>query len=90
MTLPTLKKHIYRALEFNPACRTPHLVVIEAKLNVLHTTYLALLSEPRLDEELLFKGQQVFQTLFARHFEETQEVGMSEVGEREVGRGVRV
>lgn len=72
MTLPTLKKHIYRALEHDQA--SPHLVLIEAKLNVLHATYLALLSEPQLDEDLILKGQQVFQTLFSRHFEENQEV----------------
>ena len=75
MTLPTLKKHIYQALE--PGCddqTSPHLLLIEAKLNVLHTTYLSLLSEPQLDEDIVLKGQQVFQTLFSRHFEENQEV----------------
>ena len=75
MTLPTLKKHVYRALELSPDDQTPfHLVLIEAKLNVLHTTYLALLSEPQLDKDLILKGLQVFQTLFSRHFEENQEV----------------
>ena len=74
MTLPTLKGHIYKALEHNPDNQTHHMLLIEAKLNVLHTTYLALLSEPTLDEDLLLKGQQVFQTLFSRHFEENQEV----------------
>ena len=75
MTLPTLKKHIYRALEPLPDEQTTlHLILIEAKLNVLHATYLALLSEPQLDEDLILKGQQVFQTLFSRHFEENQEV----------------
>ena len=82
MTLPTLKKHIYRALEPNPGNQaSPHLILIEAKLNVLHTTYLALLSEPQLDEDLILKGQQVFQTLFSRHFEETQEVSRIQISE---------
>ena len=77
MTLPTLKKHIYRALDPSPGDQaSSHLVLIEAKLNVLHTTYLALLSELQLDEDLILKGQQVFQTLFSRHFEENQEVNL--------------
>ena len=76
MTLPTLKKHVYQALEPISDNQTPHLILIEAKLNVLHATYLALLSEPRLDDDLILKGQQVFQTLFSRHFEENQEVGV--------------
>lgn len=75
MTLPTLKKHIYRALEPNQDNQNSlHLILIEAKLNVLHTTYLALLSEPQLDKDLVLKGQQMFQILFSRHFEENQEV----------------
>ena len=76
MTLPTLKKHIYRALEPSPGSNqtSHHLMLIEAKLNVLHMTYLALLSGTQLDEDLILKGQQVFQTLFSRHFEENQEV----------------
>lgn len=78
MTLPTWKKHIYRALELNPGGQTsPHLILIEAKLNVLHTTYLALLSGLQLDEDLVIKGQQIFQTLFCRHFEENQKVNIS-------------
>ena len=78
MTLPTLKKHIYRALEPSSGGNqiSHHLVLIEAKLNVLHTTYLALLSGTQLDEDLILKGTQVFQTLFSRHFEENQEVNI--------------
>ena len=85
MTLPTLKGHIYKALEHIPGNQTRHMILIEAKLNVLHTTYLALLSEPKLDEDLLLKGMQVFQTLFSRHFAETQEVCVWERGKESRG-----
>ena len=78
MTLPALKKHVYKALVSPSEEQSPHLVLVEAKLNLLHTTYLALLSEPQLNDDIIFKGQQVFQTLFSRHFEENQEVHWEE------------
>ena len=48
--------------------------VIEARLNLMHATFLTLQSNANLDEELLVRGHKVFQTLFSRHFDENLEV----------------
>ena len=76
MALPTLKKYVYQALEYNPDDRKTHIVSIEAKFNTLHTTYLILLTKPSLDEDLISNGQKVFQSLFSRYFTEDHEVCM--------------
>ena len=81
MTLPTLKDYIYYSL-YIPAPSdgsgqpdgSGHL---EARLNVMHTIYLTLLSSPTMSKDVLLRGQQVFQTLFTRFFKENLEVLIS-------------
>lgn len=68
MTLPTLKQHIYRAI--GPT----QMNLIEARLNLMHATFLTLQSNANLDNDTLSKGYKVFQTLYSRHFDEKLEV----------------
>lgn len=72
LTLPTLKQYVYLALI--PGGGRLGTEVVEARLNVMHGTFLTLQSSPYLDDDLLVKGFQVFQTLFTRHFTETLQV----------------
>ena len=67
--LPTLNQYIYLALEPDGGSRA-----VEARLNVMHATFLAIQTASRLDEDSLIKGQLVFQTLFSRHFSEDLKV----------------
>ena len=50
--------------------------VVEARLNVMQAVFLAIQTSLSLREDILLKGQQVFQTLFNRHFTEALEVPM--------------
>ena len=71
MCLPALKQHVYSALK--PGA-TNAMETVEARLNVMQTVFLTLqtLHEPTTD--LLGSAQQIFQTLFNRHFAEDMEV----------------
>ena len=68
MLIPSLKKGIHEAL------KSPKLVEIEAKFNVLHAIYLILLSNPQFDDDLLLKGQSVFKSLLSAYFKENKHV----------------
>ena len=48
--------------------------VLEAQLNVIHAVFLAIQSSTSLREDILLKGQKIFQTLLESHFTETLEV----------------
>jgi len=47
---------------------------VEARLNVMQAVFLALQSSPSLERDVLLKGQQIFQSLFNRHFTVNLEV----------------
>lgn len=72
MTLPNLKQYIYSALGMGES----EMGVVEGKLNIMHSTFLTLQVSPDItsDDEIILKGQYVFRTLFARHFDESMEV----------------
>ena len=76
MCLPSLKQHVYSAL--SPTAQ-PAMAVVEARLNVMQTVFLALrsFSDPAQAEpsnSLLADSQKIFHTLFNRHFDEDMEV----------------
>ena len=76
MCLPSLKQHVYSAL--NPETE-PAMVTVEAKLNVMQTVFLVLQSHSTSSqadpsEALLIDSQHIFQTLFNRYFDEDMEV----------------
>ena len=71
MCLPALKRHVYSAL--NPKADAA-MVTVEARLNVMHTVFLTLQTLPELSNDLLHTSQQIFQTLFNRHFSEDMQV----------------
>jgi len=72
MTLPNLKQYIYSAL----GVRGKEMGTVEAKLNVMQTTFLTLQISHDLhkDQDLVMKAQVLFRTLFTRHFTEAKEV----------------
>ena len=72
LILPTLKQYIYHAIQ-SEGCSSD-LELVEARLNLMHCTFLALQTSPQLDEGTLLKGRIIFQTLFSRHFNEAMEV----------------
>lgn len=81
MCLPSLKQHVYSALR--PEA-TPAMVVVEARLNVMQTVFLALrsFSDPAQAEPsdtLLADSQKIFHTLFNRYFDVDMEVCRSHV-----------
>ena len=53
--------------------------VVEARLNVMQTVFLVIQTSFSLGTDILQKGQQIFQTLFGRHFTNTLEVQMWKV-----------
>ncbi len=67
MTLPNLKQYIYSALGVGGT----EIGEVEGRLNIMQTTFLTLQISPDLnqDEEMVIKGQNVFNTLFFRHFD---------------------
>lgn len=69
LTLPSWKKNVAGVVNSKPS-----LILAEAKLNVLHTTYLALCYQPNLDADLLIKGKDIFQALYGNFFEDIQKV----------------
>ena len=71
MCLPSLKQHVYSAL--NPKADAA-MVTVEARLNVMQTVFLILQTLPESSNDLLCKSQQTFQTLFNRHFSVDMEV----------------
>ncbi len=68
MTLPYLKQYIYSALGVGGT----EIGEVEGRLNIMQTTFLTLQISPDLnqDEEMVIKGQNVFNTLFFRHFDD--------------------
>ena len=48
--------------------------VVEARLNMMQAVFLAIQASASLGEDILLKGQKIFQTLFDNHFTETLEV----------------
>ena len=50
--------------------------VVEARLNVMQAVFAAIQTSPTLEEDILLKGQQIFQTLLNRNFTEALEVPM--------------
>lgn len=77
MALSMLKQNVYEVLEPQKSEEEEgrmEMEVVEARLNVMHTVFLAIQSRPSLDAEILLNGQKIFLTLFTRHFTETLEV----------------
>ena len=74
MTLSVMKKYVYMTLE--PQKNGKEVEVLEAQLNVMHAVFLAIQSSTSLGEDILLKGQKIFQTLLDSHFTETLEVHM--------------
>ena len=81
MTLSTLKQNVYLALESQRSEGGGvgnEMEVVEARLNVMQAVFLAIQTSTSLGEDILLKGQTIFQTLLDRHFTETLEVLMWE------------
>ena len=77
MALSMLKQNVYEVLEPKKSEEEEgrmEMEVVKARLNVMHTVFLAIQSRPSLDAEILLNGQKIFLTLFTRHFNETLEV----------------
>lgn len=78
LMLPALKQYIYVGLVPDVEDGGVGCSAVEARFNVMHTAFLAIQTASRLDEDSLIKGQQIFQTLFSRHFSEDLKVGLME------------
>ena len=93
MTLSELKQQVYVSLEpqrSEGGGGGGGMEVVEARLNVMQAVFLAVQTSLSLGPDILLKGQQIFQTLFNRHFTETLEVPMWEGEEgSEVGGKVK-
>lgn len=78
MTLSMLKQNVYMALEPQRSEGEvgKEMEVLEARLNVMHTVFLVLQTSFSLGDDILLKGQQMFQTLANKHFTESLEVPM--------------
>ena len=77
MTVSTLKQDIYMALDPQRSEEgrvRMEVEVLEAKLNVMQTVFLAIRASASLGEDILLIGQKIFQTLLDNHFTETLEV----------------
>ena len=72
MTLSAIKKIVYGPLGSKGEQRK----VVEAKLNLMQTVFLAIQTSPSLGEEILQKGLYIFRTLLNKHFTKTLEVPM--------------
>ena len=76
MTLLMLKQNVYMALGSEEKKEGDVMEVVEARLNVMQTVFLVIQTSFSLGTDILQKGQQIFQTLFDRHFTNTLEVPM--------------
>ena len=76
MNLSVVKQQVYVALESKEGRVGKGMDVVEARLNVMQAVFVAIQTSPTLEEDILLKGQQIFQTLLNRHFTETLEVPM--------------
>lgn len=65
LVIPTMKLYVYHSLAPDSAP-----VDTEARLNVMHAVYLCLQTSSNSDEDNQLKAEQIFQTLFNRHFNE--------------------
>ena len=65
-----MKHYIYSAVD----CGGSRGSSVEARLNLMHVTYLFLQTDPVLHDNLLEQGSGLFQTLFNKYFYESQEV----------------
>ena len=83
MSLPMLKQHVYVALEPQQSGEGgggKGMEAVEARLNVMQVVFLSIQLSPSLDRDILLKGQQIFQSLFNRHFTDKLEVSTQNVG----------
>ena len=78
MTLSELKQLVYVSVEpqrgEGGGGGGRGMEVVEARLNVMQAVFLAIQTSLSLGPDVLLKGQQIFQTLFNRHFTEGLEV----------------
>lgn len=65
MSLHDLKQYIYSSLID---------IHMEAMMNTMQTIFCTLQSAPKLDEEILLKGQKIFQLLYVHYFTNDVEV----------------
>ena len=77
MTLPSVKKYVYMALD--PQCSEEKRVrkemeLVEAKLNVMQVVFLVIQTSPSLGTDILEKGREILLILISRHFTDTLEV----------------
>ena len=79
MTLSELKQQVYVALEPQGSERTG-IGMVEAQLNVMQAVFLAIQTCPSLEEDILLKGQQIFQKLFSMHFTKTEVTSVKRPG----------
>ena len=79
MTLPELKQQIYVALEPQGNERAV-IGMVGARLNVMQAVFLAIQSSSLLEEDILLKGQQIFQKLFSIHFTKTEVTSVKRPG----------
>ena len=71
MTLSAVKKSVYELLGSEAGSLW---MVVEAKLNVMQTVFMAIQTSPTLEEEILQKGLHIFQILLNEYFTTTLEV----------------
>ena len=77
MNLSVVKQQVYLALESQRSKEgrlEKRMEAVEARLNMMQAVFVAIQTKPSLGEDILLKGQQIFQTLLNRHFTENLEV----------------
>ena len=60
--MPAMKEYIYNRLTPDTAS-----AAVETRLNIMHAIYVCLQTKPRLDDNILHKAQNVFQTFSNQH-----------------------
>ena len=77
MNLSVVKQQVYLALESQRSKEgrlEKRMEAVEARLNMMQAVFVEIQTKPSLGEDILLKGQQIFQTLLNRHFTENLEV----------------
>ena len=74
MNLSVVKQQVSAALNSEGERVVKGMAVVEAWLNVMQAVFAAIQTSPTLEEDILLKGQQIFQTLLNRNFTEALEV----------------
>ena len=72
MTVPILKQYVYSTL----GTSSKDMIDVEAKLNLLQTTFLVIQTRPDLNDDVLREGWQVFSQLNSKYFDATCMVSM--------------